>query len=87
MLGENKTVAFTDLPGTMIKPSEKSVPGAVAPSSAPSHGFDFVTVKAEPPLLVILIVIVWVVTPPKEGANGTSTEHPAPGSAQSWIVA
>ncbi len=50
--GENKTEAVVEAPGTIDRPSEKSVFGAVAPSTVPSSGLDFVIVNAEPPLLV-----------------------------------
>jgi hypothetical protein len=50
--GENSTEAVVEVPGTIDRPSEKSVFGAVAPSTVPSRGLDFVIVNAEPPLLV-----------------------------------
>jgi hypothetical protein len=50
--GENNTAAVVEDPGTIDKPSEKSVLGAVAPRTVPSRGLDFVIVNAEPPLLV-----------------------------------
>lgn len=56
--GENNTVASVDVPGTIERPSEKSVLGAAAPSTVPSLGLDFVIVNAEPPLLVMRRVMV-----------------------------
>jgi hypothetical protein len=56
--GEKRTEAVVEVPGTIERPSEKSVFGEVAPSTVPSRGLDFVIVSAEPPTLVRRRVMV-----------------------------